>query len=74
MNTQEAFVISMFFICSTVVICCIINNKRSVRALCELERQIYSLDEDVVKLKASLRDMKLALNQMYNAICGNQDS
>lgn len=74
MNTQEAFVISMFFICSTVIICCIVNNKKSVKALCELEQRIYSLNADVVKLMASLRDMKLALNQMYKVVCGNQDS
>lgn len=74
MNTQEAFVISIFFICSTVVTCCIINNKKSVRSLQELGQQISYLAVDIVRLKNSVRDMKLALNQMYKEICGNQDS
>ena len=74
MNTQEAFVISIFFICTTVIICYITHNKKSVSALCELEQQINYLDADIVKLKVSLRDMKDALKQMYKAVCGNQDS
>ena len=75
MSTQEAFVVSIFFICSTIVMCCIIYNKQSVKSLHELEQQIAYLDADIVRLKVFLRnDVKSALEQMYKTICGNQDS
>lgn len=74
MSTQEAFVVSIFFICSTIVMCCIIYNKQSVKSLHALEQQIAYLDADIVKLKVSFRDIKAALDQMYKTICGNRDS
>lgn len=75
MSTQEAFVVSIFFICSTIVMCCIIYNKKSVKSLRELEQQVAYLDTDIVRLKVFLRDdVKPALEKMYKTICGNQDS
>jgi len=74
MNTQEAVVVSIFFICSTIVMCCIIYNKKSVKSLHELEQKISYLDADIVNLRISFRDIKSALEKMYKTICGNQDS